>query len=82
MNSFIDIVLTFFQIFSLKIIQVDDHYQLTSNDMFNFAEKFKIVLENKTKMNSALYKFIVTRLIDNVLIASVLMFLCTMFFCQ
>lgn len=71
----------FFQILSLKIIQVDDHQQLTSYDMFNYAEKFKIVLENKTKMNSALYKFIVTRLIDNVFIASMLMSLtCVLYF--
>lgn len=64
---FIDILS--FQVFSLKIIEVDD-YSLTLNDLMEYADKFKIILENKNKMNSILFKFIVTRLIDNVLLAS------------
>lgn len=58
-----------FQVFSLKVIEDDDYY-LNLDDMFVYAEKFKVILENKNKMNSPLYKFIVTRLIDNVLLAS------------
>lgn len=63
------IILFFFQIFSLKIMEIDDH-KLTSLDLFSYAENFKIILENKAKMNCGVYKFIVTRLIDNVLLAS------------
>lgn len=61
-----------FQIFGLKIIEEDD-YILTSNDLLEYAEEFKIILENKNKMNSSVYRFIVTRLIDNLLLASMLL---------
>lgn len=58
-----------FQVFSLKIIEVDDN-QLTSDEILEYAEKFKIILEKKDKMDSSVFRFIVTRLIDNVLLAS------------
>jgi len=58
-----------FQVLGLKIIEVDDN-RLTSDDMFKYAEAFKIILENKSKMKSSLYQFIIKRLIDNVLLAS------------
>jgi len=58
-----------FQILGLKIIEADDN-QLTSDDIFKYAEVFKIILENKNKMKSSLYQFIIKRLIDNVLLAS------------
>lgn len=57
--------------FSLKIIEVEN-YRLTPDDIFEYAEKFKIILNNKNKIDSSLYRFIVTRLIDNLLLASVL----------
>ncbi|XP_025191924.1 codanin-1 isoform X1 [Melanaphis sacchari] len=56
-------------IFSLKIIEVDNH-KLSSDDIAEYSEKFKIVLENKNKMESNLYRFIIARLIDNVLLAT------------
>lgn len=58
--------------FSLKIIEVDNNH-LTSNDIFEYAEKFKIILNNKNKIDSSLYRFIVTRLIDNLLLGSMSM---------
>lgn len=62
-----------FQILSLKIIEFDD-YKLTPGEILEYAEKFKIILENKNKMNSNVYQFIIMRLIDNVLLASMLIF--------
>ncbi|VVC38331.1 Codanin-1, C-terminal domain [Cinara cedri] len=56
-------------ILSLKIIEADE-YKLTPNDLFEYAEIFKIILENKNKMNSSLYRFIIVRLIDNVLLTT------------
>lgn len=38
--------------------------------MFEYAKKFDVILQNKTKMNSSLFKFIVTKLVDNVLLSS------------
>lgn len=49
-----------------------DGYQLTLDDLFDYAEEFKVVLENKSKMDSPVFKFIVTRLIDNLLLTSML----------
>jgi len=60
-----------FQIFGLKIIEAYDN-QLTSADIFEYANKFKIILKHKNEMNSKLYQFIIKRLIDNVLLASML----------
>lgn len=57
--------------FSLKFIEVDDN-QLTSDEILEYAEKFKIILEKKDKMDSAVFRFIVTRLIDTVFLASML----------
>lgn len=57
--------------FSLKVIEVDD-YDLTLIDLMEYAEEFKIILEHKNKMILNQFKFIVTRLIDNVLLASML----------
>jgi len=55
--------------FSLKIIEVDGH-KLSLDDISEYSERFKIILENKNKMEFNLYRFIITRLIDNVLLAS------------
>lgn len=55
--------------FSLKIIEVDNH-KLSLDDILEYSEKFKIVLENKNKMEFNLYRFIITRLIDSVLLAT------------
>jgi len=55
--------------FSLKIIEADNH-KLSLDDISDYSERFKIILENKNKMEFNLYRFIITRLIDNVLIAS------------
>lgn len=55
--------------FSLKIIEVDNH-KLSLDDISEYSERFKIILENKNQMESNLYRFIITRLIDNVLLAS------------
>jgi len=60
-----------FQIFSLKIIEVDNH-KLSLDDILEYCVRFKVILENKNKMESNLYRFIITRLIDNVLLASML----------
>lgn len=55
--------------FSLKIIEVDNH-KLSLDDISEYSERFKIILENKNQMESNLYRFIITRLIDNILLAS------------
>jgi len=55
--------------FSLKIIEADNH-KLSLDDILDYSERFKIILENKNKMEFNLYRFIITRLIDNVLLAS------------
>lgn len=55
--------------FSLKIIEVDGH-KLSLDDISEYSERFKIILENKNKMEFNLYRFIITRLIDNVLLAT------------
>lgn len=59
--------------FSLKMIDLADN-KLTSKDLFEFSEKFKVILENKNKINYSLYKFIIGRLIDNVFLTSMLIF--------
>lgn len=69
MTKLINYILYSFQIFSLKIIEFDNH-KLSSGDISEYAEKFKIILENKNKMEYNLYRFIIARLIDNVLLAS------------
>ncbi|XP_050528822.1 codanin-1 [Daktulosphaira vitifoliae] len=56
-------------IFSLKIIEAEG-YQLTSEDLSNYSEKFKIIIENKKNIDPAVFRFIITRLIDNVLLAT------------
>jgi len=55
--------------FSLKIIEVDNH-KLSLDDISEYSERFKIILENKNNMELNLYRFIITRLIDNLLLAS------------
>lgn len=55
--------------FSLKIIEADNH-KLSLDDISDYSEKFKIILENKSKMEFNLYRFIITRLIDNLFLAS------------
>lgn len=69
MTKLINYILYSFQTFSLKIIEFENH-KLSSDDISEYAEKFKIILENKNKMEYNLYRFIVARLIDNVLLAS------------
>ncbi|XP_050426498.1 codanin-1 isoform X2 [Adelges cooleyi] len=56
-------------IFSLKIIEIDD-YKLTKEDLFNYAEEFKEILENKNNMELTVFRFILTRLLDNLMLAT------------
>lgn len=60
--------------FSLKMIEAGD-YKLTSDDLFEYSEQFKIILENKNKINYSLYKFIIVRLVDNILLTSMQIFM-------
>lgn len=62
-----------FQILGLKILEIDD-YELAPNDLLKYADKFKIILEKKENMKPALYRYFVTRLIDQVFLASVYIF--------
>lgn len=55
-------------------MEVND-YKLTSDDLFEYSEQFKIILDNKNKIHYPLYKFIIVRLVDNILLTSMQIFM-------
>lgn len=59
-----------FQEFGLKIIEIDDDYKLTPDELLKYADKFKVILEKKSIMKASIFTFFVTKLIDDVFLAS------------
>ncbi|XP_025415037.1 codanin-1 [Sipha flava] len=56
-------------ILGLKILELDEN-ELFPDELLKYADKFKIILENKNKMKPALYRYFITRLIDQVFLAT------------